>query len=58
MIKRKMKTEHLCEFFKGKIRDVSFRSSGHIYCRRCERRLEEGEINEETFKEIKGRIRR
>ena len=46
---------HECEFYKGKIEDVTVRRYGRlsIYCRRCGLELLDKEVNPKMLKKIK-----
>ncbi len=47
------KGEHSCEYYEGKISDVTFRNGGLIFCRRCGKELSDSEVNEKVLKEIR-----
>ncbi len=49
-----MTEEHICKFYQGKIRDVTFRRTDNsIYCRRCGEKLQESEVDPIIFNKIK-----
>jgi hypothetical protein len=44
---------HLCEYYYGKIPDVTFRMfGGTVHCRRCGKELKDCEVESGTLKEI------
>lgn len=44
---------HECEFFSGKMLDVTFRSfHGSIHCRRCSKELKDCQVDPEILREI------
>lgn len=45
--------EHSCQYYHGHIIDVCYiLNERSITCRRCGKRLEEGEVNENIWKQI------
>ena len=49
-----MDEEHICRFYKGKIRDVTFRRiDNSICCRRCGKKLQESEVDPIILNRIK-----
>lgn len=43
---------HECEFYRGKISDVTIRNK-NIHCRRCGKMLEHSKVDPKTLKELK-----
>jgi len=45
---------HTCEFYSGKIGDVTFRKNTNtIHCRRCGGKLLDSQVEEKTLKKIR-----
>lgn len=49
--------EHICRFYKGKIKDVTIRKlSKSIYCRKCGKELEKYQVDPNTLGLVKKKL--
>lgn len=48
-----MNNKHICDYYEGKIKDVTIRRSKKtIHCRRCGKELKREEVNPKIYKKI------